>query len=131
MLTLDGAIVSRATLPRAPLAILFVTTFDVPSQLAAKRLADVSVKMGCGALGIVLEPPENRILAEAFGRALHLPYPLAMADAEILRGGGPFGGVVGVPTLLILDRRGRIAYRSEGLPSSQQIANAFGFAARR
>lgn len=128
--TLQGSAFSTADGRRRPLAILFVTTFDLASQVAARRLADVSQNMGCDAVAIVVEPRSSTALAQAFGDALRLPYPVAMADDEQLEGRGPFGQVARMPTLWVLDRASRAVYRSAALPSAQEMADAIAVASR-
>ena len=54
-------------------------------------------------------------MAQGFVAALDLPYPVAMADPATLAGMGPFRGLHHVPSVVILDREGREAYRRLGL----------------
>jgi hypothetical protein len=54
-------------------------------------------------------------MVEAFVAALDPPYPVAIADRATLAGEGPFRGLHHVPSIVILDRQGREAYRRLGL----------------
>ena len=47
-----------------------------------------------------------------------------MASPALLSGDSQLGRIVGVPTLLVLDRRGRVIARVEGTVSREAIAQA-------
>jgi hypothetical protein len=53
--------------------------------------------------------------------ALGLDLPVAMASPALLAGESQLGRVAGVPTLLVLDRRGRLVARLEGVASKAAI----------
>jgi hypothetical protein len=124
--TLDGAALSsRSTLGR-PLAMLFVTTFDLTSQVVAKRL-DGQFRRNAdwlSAAAIVLEDPNNAVLAAAFRSALGLSYPIAMADAATRRGESDFGEVDAVPALVLLDARGCRRFFKMGLIDERELERA-------
>jgi hypothetical protein len=103
--------------------LIFVTTYDMGSQIVVREVADLFrrhvPRFNAGV--VVLEPPRNAPLAEAFAAALELPFPLAMADPATLEGRGPFGEVIGVPTMVVLDATGAERHRSEGVVSTAAI----------
>ncbi len=107
--TVDGGVVSSATLRGRATALLFVTTFDLASQVQAKRLEDLyrTQKPRVNAVAIVLEPPKYAVLARSFGEVLGLSYPVALADDATIHGVGPFGPISSVPSWVILDRESR------------------------
>jgi len=115
--TIDGKPLSTATLAGRISVIAFVATYDMASQAQARYLADLvrSHKPRINAAVLILEPPENKPMAQGFVAALDLPYPVAMADPATLAGMGPFRGLHHVPSVVILDREGREAYRRLGL----------------
>jgi hypothetical protein len=96
--------------------LVFVTTFDLASQLVAKRLDEVvrthHPRINAGA--VVLEAPKYAPLAQAFGDALELSYPVALADAPTLAQNSGLGEVHSVPTLLVLSAEGREILRKFG-----------------
>jgi hypothetical protein len=96
---------------------LFVTTFDLPSQAAARRVSDfVRVRVPkVNAVAVVLEAAENAVLADVFGKSLGLRYPVALADSVELRASELFSHVNGVPTLLVLDPQGRLVRKNVGV----------------
>jgi hypothetical protein len=104
-------------------ALLFVTTYDLASQLLARRLGDVITTFTprANAAAVVVEPPAYAELLPAYREALSLPYPVVMADFGTQRGSGPFGSISRVPVLIILDRQGRQVTRLEGSVETQQI----------
>ena len=72
----------------------------------------------------MLEVPDNRPLAEAFVAALGLKIPVAMADAATIAGDGPFAGLHHVPSIVILDREGREAWRHLGFIEQKELEQA-------
>ena len=120
--TEGGEFSSRATRGRATL-VLFVTTYDLPSQLEARRVDDIlkrfRPRINAGA--VVLEAPKYAVFADAFRTTLNLGYPVALADDETLQRRGPFGRVDRVPTLVVLDRSGREVWRKAGVVSPREI----------
>lgn len=110
-----GVLGSNTTRGRVT-ALLFVTTFDLPSQVMARRLDEVlrSHRPRINAGAIAVEAPNSAPLVEVFRTTLGLGYPVA------LTAGGPeeagaFGTIDRVPTLVILDARGREVHRAAGV----------------
>jgi hypothetical protein len=97
--------------------LVFVTTFDLASQLLAKRLDQVarSHHPQINAAAVVLEAPKYAPLAQAFGSALELSYPVALADLSTLEQSSGLGEVRMVPTVLVLNSEGREMLRKSGL----------------
>ncbi len=106
--------------------IAFLATYDIVSQAQARFLATVYRARAAeiNVAVVVLEPPENRPLAEAFRDALHLEFPVAMGDAETIAGHGPLGDVHAVPTTVVLDAKGRIVSKLIGLQKDDDLARA-------
>jgi hypothetical protein len=123
--TEGGEFSSRASRGRAT-AVLFVTTYDLASQLVARRLDDVvrSRRPRANAGAVVLEPPKYALLADAFRTSLNLSYPVAIADDDTRLQSGPFGRIDRVPTLVVLDRSSREVWRKPGALSEQEIDEA-------
>ncbi|HEY2405991.1 MAG TPA: TlpA family protein disulfide reductase [Polyangiaceae bacterium] len=120
--TIDGAELSSATTRGRVTALLFVTTFDLASQMEAKRLNVLyhSHRPRFNAGVIVLEAPEYAVLAGVFRSSLGLSFPVALADNQTQEGQSPLG-VQSVPTLLVLDRDGRELARRSGLLSEGEM----------
>lgn len=131
--TPDGAELSSAGTRGRATAILFLTTYDLASQVVAQRLDRVLhahvPRANAGA--VVLEAPKYVALADAYKSSLGLSYPVAMADSFTLTGGGPFGSIEQVPTLVVLDRSGREVWRKTGVPDAREIERALALGSRR
>jgi len=114
---LDGRVVTGENTRGRVTLLLFVTTFDLPSQAAARRVSDfVRVRVPkVNAVAVVLEAAENAVLADVFGKSLGLRYPVALADSVELRASELFSHVNGVPTLLVLDPEGRLVRKNVGV----------------
>jgi hypothetical protein len=123
---------SRTTRGRGT-ALLFVTTYDLASQVEAKRLDRVVRRHSppVNAAGIVLETQRYAVLADAFRTSLSLSFPVCLADAGTLRGKGPFGRLTRVPTIVVLDRSGVEIWRKEGQASSREMGQALTRASQR
>ncbi len=107
-------------------AVVFITTFDLPSQALAKRVDEVLRRQRprANAVAVVLEAPKYADLAIAFRESLELSYPVAMADVATLRGGGAFKDVATVPVLVVLDHAGRLIARFDGGAPPEDIERA-------
>ena len=115
--TLQGKPLTSESLRGRITVIAFLTTYDFPSQAEARFLSSITRRHTprINVVGLILEAPENRPLAQAFTDALTLPYPVALADEATIAGEGAFAGLHHVPSIVILDRAGREAYRHVGL----------------
>jgi hypothetical protein len=129
----DDAVVSSETQHGRATALVFITTFDLASQLVARRLGDVLVSFTprANAAAVVVEAPAYAELLPAYRTALSLPYPVVMADFATQRGAGPFGSVTHVPTLVVLDRDGREVFRHQGSITPDEIRAALREASAR
>jgi len=114
--TITGGEVSSDTTRGRTTALLFVTTYDLPSQAEAQLLRDVlsTHKPVANVAIVMMEPPHSAGLAQVWAESLSLKWPIAMASPTLLAGESPLGSISGVPTLIVLDRRGRIIAKSEG-----------------
>ncbi|HYO98196.1 MAG TPA: TlpA family protein disulfide reductase [Polyangiaceae bacterium] len=120
---LDGSVVTGENTRGRVTALLFVTTYDLPSQVAARRLGEVVSRHTprVNAVAIVLEAAENAPLVDVFRSSLRLRYPVAIADVVELRGSAAFSNVDRVPTLVLLDRQGREVRRHFGGFDAQNL----------
>lgn len=124
--TPSGETLSSAGTRGRVTAILFVTTFDLASQLMAKRLDAVvrEHKPRANAGAVALEAPNDAPLVDVFKTSLGLSYPVALANTTGFDVPSPFGRVDQVPVLVVLDRRGREVERGQGLVSEREIDEA-------
>jgi hypothetical protein len=112
--------------------LLFVATFDLPSQLMAKRLDEVihRHRPRANAGAIALEAPNDAPLVDVFRSSLHLSYPVALTNTTGVGEAGPFGTIDQVPTLVVLDAHGREVARAQGVVTELELDAALTRAAR-
>lgn len=112
----DGRPISSAAFADRVTVIGFFTTYDVHSQAEARFLAALAKRHSpvLNVAALMLESAENKPLVVAFAKSMSLPYPVGLADAATIAGDGPFAGLHHVPSVVILDRRGREAFRRVG-----------------
>jgi hypothetical protein len=122
----DGRPVSTRALANRVSVIGFLTTYDMPSQVEARFLATLARRHTprVNVAVLMLEAPENQPLVEAFVASLRLEYPVALADEATIAGEGPFAGLHHVPSVVVLDRAGREAWRRVGLVNEAQLEAA-------
>jgi hypothetical protein len=106
--------------------VAFITTYDLGSQVIVRELTAVvrqrAPRINAGA--IVLEPPKNAPLVEAYAQSLEIPFPIALADQATLESRGAFGPIGVVPTIVILDADGNEVWRHEGSMTRTEIQDA-------
>lgn len=121
--TTDGGRLASIDL-RGRLTVLgFVATYDLASQAQVKILGLVqrSHTPRVNVAIIALEPPDNKPLVIAFAQSLDLRFPVGIADQRTIEGRGPFENLRSVPSVVILDREGREAFRHIGTIEEKQI----------
>jgi len=106
-----------------PTVLGFLTTYDVASQAQARFLNGIVRRLAgrVQVAAIMLERTDNRPLIIAFRDGLDLDYPVAMGDASLIRGSGPFGDVHVVPSTVVLDARARLVWKKLGLAGEEEI----------
>ena len=125
--SLDERPVSSKTLRGRPTVLAFVTTYDLESQAQVDYIATMA-KHDADRINyaiVALERPENRELVEAFRHFVADKFGVslaaAMADPATIAGGGPFGDVHVVPTVIVMDKSGKIRWQRTGLVKSDDI----------
>lgn len=104
-------------------ALLFVASYDLASQLAARRLNDAIARHvpRFNAVAIALESSENAVLVDVFRSTLNLGYPVAMAGAVEFGESEALATIERVPTLILLDRDGRPVFRHTGAFEAHEL----------
>lgn len=102
--------------------ITFVATWDMMSQAQADFVSVMAKNDGdrIAYFVVALDDRVNRELVEAFAKTLELNCPVAMGDSDTVAGRSAFGPVA-VPTTVVLDPEGRIAWRKTGLAKSDEL----------
>ena len=124
--TLTGQLVTDRTYRGRMTLVLLAATYDAGSQVQARYLETVVRRHAprINALMLVMEPPQNAPLAEAFAASLGLSYDVALAGRATIAGEGPFPGLHHVPSLVLLDRQGREVWRHLGVIAAQPLDEA-------
>src|SRR6185295_17654262 len=86
--TIAGGELSSDTTRGRTTALLFVTTYDLPSQAEAELLRDVlsTHRPLANAAIVIMEPPRSAGLAQVWADAIGLKWPIAMASPKLLAG---------------------------------------------
>lgn len=131
--SVGGSRLSSETTRGRATVVVIITTYDLGSQVVLRELAELvhDHEPRINALAVVLEPPRNAVLVDAFTKTLELPFPIVLADSATLEGRGPFGKTDVVPTLIVLDPAGVETWRKVGVVSSQVMFGAVDRASQR
>jgi hypothetical protein len=99
-----------------PTIIVFITTSSLPSQAEVDFLLAMARHDGAliNYLAVALDGHDAREIVALYGKALSIPFPVAIADPQTLAGASAFGDVSAVPVTVLLDRAGRIVWRADG-----------------
>ncbi len=121
--TTDGTPFSAKDVIGRTTIVLFLTTYDVASQIAANRLEVCihSLARRTNAIAVAMEPPDHAVLVGTFHDALRLSFPVLMPDPGTLAGQGPFGAIEMVPTWVVLTASGDEVWRGVGVGSLPQL----------
>jgi hypothetical protein len=112
--SLDARPVSSAAFAGKAVALVFVTTYDPISQQQlnydlplAGEFPNVTFVL------VALQDAQARELVELYRDTMKVKFPVALADAATIAGGGTLGDVHHIPTTVLIARDGRIAWRHE------------------
>jgi len=121
--TLDERPVSSSAHRGRPTILAFVTTGDIVGQAQVDYLVAMAKNDGAKvnyAL-IAMHPRKEIMLVEAYMSALKVEFPVALGDASAMAPQGPFGEIAAVPTIIVLDRDGKIVWKHTGLAKADEL----------
>jgi len=120
--SLDERPVSSDAMRGKPSVIVFVTTGDLTGQAQVDYLVAMAKndKDKVNYAIVALHPRREIVLVDAYVRALKVDFPVALGDASAMTN-GPFGEILTVPTVVVLDHEGRIAWKHTGLAKSDEL----------
>lgn len=121
--TLDERPVSSVAHRGKPTILAFITTGDIVGQAQVDYLVAMAKNDGAKvnyAL-VALHPRKEIVLVEAYVAALKVEFPVALADPSVMTPQGPFGEFSAVPTIVVLDREGKIVWKHTGLAKADEL----------
>jgi hypothetical protein len=120
---LDERVVSSESMRGKPTVIAFVTTGDLIGQAQVSYLVHMAKNDGdkVNYVLVAIHPRKEIVLVEAYRKTLGVEFPVALADGSVTNAGGPFGEIPAVPTVVVLDRDGRIRWKHTGLAKHEEI----------
>jgi len=120
---LDEHPVSSDAMRGKPTVIAFVTTGDIVGQAQVSYLVHMAKNDGdrVNYAIVALHPRKEIVLVEAYRKTLGVEFPVALGDASATNAAGPFGTIPAVPTIVVLDREGRIVWKYTGLAKNNEL----------
>ncbi len=124
--SLDARAVSSVATRGKVTVLAFVATYDLGSQAQVNYLVAMAKHDGerVNYALVALDQHSERELVEVYRKNLDVTFPVALADAETIAGGGPFGDVHRIPAVVVLDRKGQMAWKKTGLAKADEIRAA-------
>ncbi len=121
----DGSAVTANDMLGRVTIVLFLSTYDPASQIAAARFDHCihTLPRRTNAIAVAMEPPDYAVLVSTFRDSLRLTYPVLMPDPATLLGQGPFGKIDVVPTWVVLDPYGREVWRGIGVRALGELGD--------
>jgi hypothetical protein len=118
--SLDTRAVSSDAARGKVAVLVFMTTYDLASQANVNFVIDVAKRDSQPFFAMVaLEDRAQRELVESYRDQLNVKFPVAMTDV-----GRTGFGEVRVPTVIVLDPTGKIAFRKEGIVKGDELRHA-------
>lgn len=121
--SLDERPVSSEAHRGKPTIIAFVTTGDIVGQAQVSYLVHMAKNDGdrVNYALVALHPRKEIVLVDSYRKTLGVEFPVALGDHSATNAAGPFGEIPAVPTIVVLDREGRILWKHTGLAKNDEI----------
>jgi hypothetical protein len=122
--SLDDRPVSSDAMRGKPTVIVFITTGDITGQAQVDFLVAMAKndKERVNYALVALHPRKEIVLVETYVDTLKVTFPVALADpSATTSASGPFGEIAAVPTVVVLDRDGRLRWKHTGLAKSDEL----------
>ena len=117
--SLDGKTVAMKDLSNKVVVIDFWATWCGPCREEIphlNRLYSDYKGQGLEVIGISMDDGPD--VVKEFAREMRMEYPLVMGNDELA---DQFGGILGLPTTFIVDRKGNIVKKFVGLPPAETL----------
>jgi len=117
--SLDGKTVSMKNLSNKVVVIDFWATWCGPCREEIPHLNKLySDYRGQGLEIIGISMDDGPEAVKEFARGMRMEYPVVMGNDELAE---QFGGIPGIPTTFIVDRKGNIVKKFVGLPPAEAL----------
>lgn len=122
----DGRFLDVGDLRGEKVVLFIFTTYDSVSLAGLGPLAELRRSRGTEVIAIAAEP-SARLLVGSFAEVLKPPFPITYDPlGHVPEGRSALGPLVAVPTVVVLDRAGRIAARHVGYASFDVLLELLG-----
>jgi hypothetical protein len=121
--SLDERPVSSEAMRGKTTVIAFITTGDIVGQAQVSYLVHMAMNDAdkVNYAVVALHPRKEIVLVEAYRKTLGVEFPVALGDASATHVRGPFGEIPAVPTVVVLDREGRLVWKHTGLAKNEEL----------
>jgi hypothetical protein len=118
----DGRALPSSELLGRESLLLFLTTYDNVSLAVVRRLIEMLHRRvpRFNAVLVALEPMQNAELVAIYRESLGGELDVVLADPDTFNGGGAFGDMRAVPSVVLLDRDARIVMRGFGVEAYRE-----------
>lgn len=104
--------------------LFFFTTYSGPAQALAPFVVQVRrrhAEQELAIVGVALDEPAAATVVEAWRDFVGVPFPVALADADLVAGRSPLGPIPAVPSFAFLDRHGALVGWETRLLGEQEL----------
>jgi len=119
--SLEGKTVAMKDLSHKVVIVDFWATWCGPCREEIPHLNELYSELkgkGLEIVGISMDTDGTDGVKD-FAREFRIQYPIVMGDEKVAES---FGGILGLPTTFIIDRKGKVAKKYIGLPPAQDMS---------
>jgi len=118
--SLEGKTVAMKDLTNKVVIVDFWATWCAPCREEIPHLNELYSELkgkGLEIVGISMDTDGTDNVKD-FAREFRIQYPIVMGDEKVAES---FGGIIGMPTTFIIDRKGKVAKKYIGLPPAEDM----------